>query len=364
MTQKRNYGIDLLRIVATFMVLVLHVLGAGGIVNAIDASSSIYITSWALRMAAYCAVNCYGLISGYVGVRARFRLSNLMLLWLQVSLTGVVLTVSSYFLGAEVTLLDLASSSMPLIYEMFWYFTAYVCVYLLSPFLNQLIEKLDKSNTIMMFVVLTVLFSIIPTFLHIDKFGVNSGYSATWLAVLYLVGGAIRKHYAESKVKKKILLGGYLLAVALTLFTKLGIEYLGFTLYTSDFLMSYNSPTMVMAGVCLLLLFANLDVERFKKPISFFAPFTFGVYIIHSHPVIYNNFIANRFTSFTEMHPVVFVLALLLLVTVIFMACSVMEFLRIKLFMLLHLKELCKFIENKVVVFTKRILKYDRENIG
>ena len=33
---------------------------------------------------AYCAVDCYGLISGYVGVNGKFRPARLLELWLQV----------------------------------------------------------------------------------------------------------------------------------------------------------------------------------------------------------------------------------------------------------------------------------------
>lgn len=33
-TDKRNYGIDLLRLIAMFMVVILHVLGQGGVISA------------------------------------------------------------------------------------------------------------------------------------------------------------------------------------------------------------------------------------------------------------------------------------------------------------------------------------------
>ena len=57
----RNYGIDLLRLVAMFMVVVLHVLGHGGILNA--ATGINYSISMLLRICAYCAVDCYAIIS-------------------------------------------------------------------------------------------------------------------------------------------------------------------------------------------------------------------------------------------------------------------------------------------------------------
>ena len=86
MNQERNYGIDLLRVLATYMVLVLHVMGQGGIVWTIDGSSNNYIVAWLLELLAFCAVNCYALISGYVGLYKKFKLNTTFLYYLSTSL--------------------------------------------------------------------------------------------------------------------------------------------------------------------------------------------------------------------------------------------------------------------------------------
>ena len=71
--RERNYGIDLLRIVSMLMVVVLHVLGQGGVLKTSTPLSIGYSVAWILEIAAYCAVNCYALISGYVGVNSKFK---------------------------------------------------------------------------------------------------------------------------------------------------------------------------------------------------------------------------------------------------------------------------------------------------
>ena len=63
---KRASDIDLFRIIATLLVIVLHVLGKGGILNNAAPDSAAYWTAWFLEICAYCAVNCFALISGYV----------------------------------------------------------------------------------------------------------------------------------------------------------------------------------------------------------------------------------------------------------------------------------------------------------
>lgn len=64
---KRNYGIDMLRLVAMFFVVICHVLGHGGVMK--NATGYNYSVSSLLQIVAYCAVNCYAIISGYVGYK-------------------------------------------------------------------------------------------------------------------------------------------------------------------------------------------------------------------------------------------------------------------------------------------------------
>ena len=64
--QKRNLGIDLLRIFAMLMVVCLHVLGLGDVLEGAEGVPVKHELFWLLEVGSYCAVNCYALISGYV----------------------------------------------------------------------------------------------------------------------------------------------------------------------------------------------------------------------------------------------------------------------------------------------------------
>ena len=66
--REKNYGIDALRVLAMFMVTILHILTQGGILNASGRFTSQYEAGWLLQTMAFCAVNVYALISGYVWV--------------------------------------------------------------------------------------------------------------------------------------------------------------------------------------------------------------------------------------------------------------------------------------------------------
>lgn len=62
---RRNYGIDALRLFSMLLVVTLHVLGHGGVLENLVGKK--YAVCWLLECFSFCAVNCYGIISGYVG---------------------------------------------------------------------------------------------------------------------------------------------------------------------------------------------------------------------------------------------------------------------------------------------------------
>lgn len=346
MNQKRDYGIDLLRIVATYMIIILHILGVGGIIYTIDNSSRVYVMSWGLEFFAYCAVNCYALISGYVGLKSKFRFFNILNLWCQVVVTSGIITLIGWFLGVNIGLRNMLEVFVPVIAKTYWYFTAYVGLFLLTPFLNRLIETLDKKTAKYLLLTLFVLFSVLPIFGDSDMFYVNYGYSAAWLIILYLAGAIIKKFFADTNISRKFWLVMYVAAVLITLISKLGIEYLltkspNF-MYDSNFLMNYNSPTMVLAAVSLLYVFANLKVKKMEKIIRLLAPFTFGIYIIHTHPIVWDYILANRFEGFVNYGPIALVLLVLGTAIFILIICVVLEYIRQKYLLCLKFRTYAK----------------------
>lgn len=72
------------------MVVMLHTLSKSGLLYDTVVGSLKYEASWFIEIFCYCAVDCFVLISGYVGVRCKFKFSRIILLWLQVVFYNVV----------------------------------------------------------------------------------------------------------------------------------------------------------------------------------------------------------------------------------------------------------------------------------
>ena len=121
--QKRNYGIDLLRIVSMIMVVTLHVLGNGWFLDDIDGITPVFGTMWLLEIACYCAVNCYALISGYVGYGKKFKLSGIIQLWIEVVFYLVLFNLIYKMIDpSSVDDTQMFTSLFPVMSDKYWYF--------------------------------------------------------------------------------------------------------------------------------------------------------------------------------------------------------------------------------------------------
>ena len=74
--KKINSGINLFKLFSMFMIAQLHILGMGGIIGA-TAGTAAYYHAFFMQNAAFCAVNCYALASGYLMFGKKIRLSRI-----------------------------------------------------------------------------------------------------------------------------------------------------------------------------------------------------------------------------------------------------------------------------------------------
>ena len=88
----RNYGIDLLRLVSMFMVVILHIFGEGGILSSTQDLSLQGELFWGFEIVCYGAVNIYAIISGYVGFKSKHRYTSRISLCLQLTFYAVMAT--------------------------------------------------------------------------------------------------------------------------------------------------------------------------------------------------------------------------------------------------------------------------------
>ena len=208
------------------------------------------------------------------------------------------------------------------------------------PAFNLVVDSMPPKQLKALVIALFVLFSLLPTLFHSDVFGVNGGYSALWLGVLYLFGAYIKRNgpVPGARAEKYAVL--YLLCVVLTW---------GFRMVIGSYLDIYTSPTMVAAAVCLLILFAGINTTPvIRKMIMIFAPLSFGVYLVHTHPLIWSYVMKNRFAEYAALTSVQLVFAVFAAALMIYLVCSLTDMVRSFIYRLLKIEETADRIERRI----------------
>ena len=334
---KRNYGIDLLRIVSMLMVVILHVLSHGGILDALNGGVSVkYSAVWFLEAASDCAVNCYALISGYVGINSNpsKKYRNIFKLYLNVIFYTVLISAGFRLLVPDSTSWTyVLQSFLPFWFNMYWYYTAYFCLSFFTSYINSLINILDKKKMVTLIVTIMIFFSFIPIIFQKDFYLLKNGYSLLWLTLLYVVGGCLRRLRVATMFKKWQLGLFYVVPVIIAWVVDVILKANNVKGIESGFLIHYISPCILISSIALVLLFAKLDIKKsfIRKTISLFAASSFSVYLIHEHPLI-RKYLLMGSTKFIANFPVVGMIGAILGVSVaIYLVCSGIDFVRVRI---------------------------------
>ncbi len=352
--KEKFYGIELLRILATFYIILLHVIGQGGIASAVGQGRIATAGCSLLLALAYPAVNCYALISGFVGCKSRFKLSRLLLLW--VSVVTVNLAVWGFFRLFAPSLaahFSLSACFKPLINNEYWYVTAYFGLSVLTPALNAAVLNLPKKDFARMLIGFFALFVLLPVIADKDLFWSHSGYSMLWLTLLYVTGAYFRLHIQPAKP------GHVAGAVSLTIYAAISAflavqkqivekqllsENVPNPIYIKNF--SYTSVWIVLSSLALFFFFMRINV---RKPvvcnvISFFSKNSFGIYIFHTHPLVWSALLSGTFSFFAVYSAPVIVLLCLAAALGIFLSCTFAETVRAFLIRITRIEWLIKRI--------------------
>ena len=147
----RNPGIDLFRLIAMYFVVLNHFLTHGGGFRKYN-----QYNRQLMLLHSFTAWNNDGfaLISGIVGYKTN-KYSNLLYLWITVFFysVGIHIYVTKYknFCIRK----NINVEFYLIIFERYWYFTEYFCIYIFLPVINKRIESLTKNE--LKLVVLSIL---------------------------------------------------------------------------------------------------------------------------------------------------------------------------------------------------------------
>ena len=376
---ERQSNMELLRLVAMMMILVMHMdYGAFGLPTAESVENAPMTTFGRIFVEHLClvAVNVYVLISGWFGIRPKMK--SFVRLMLQVAMYSIIITGAFLLLGKTTFKIGYVTD-MLIIGKQYWFVVSYLLLYLVSPILNTFVEHSSKREFQWMLLVFFGFQFVYSWIFGLEEFA--GGYSALSFMGLYLLaryvkiyendndnerrktkdenesshpdgiascstalrtgskfqvwlrrakGSSFKNPFKSFKSLTRFsfskLLALYLFIAAITaLFVFLAYGWKGdsFGDACAGIFAHYNSPFIVVSSLVVLLMFSKLHVQ--SKVINYLSSSAFAVYLIHAHPLLWDEYL-NLFPPIYAKYPnLLGVLLMMLVAVIIFFLCIAID---------------------------------------
>lgn len=363
----RQSNFELLRIIAMFLIVIHHSMYHGTLMvsNATILTKSTPLTISifnALAFGGKMGVYIFVLITGYFMVNSNISLKKLVKLWLPIFFWSVLLTIIIGSVTHCLTLPIIIKCIFPIIFNQYWFMTTYIFMYLLIPIMNVMLKYINTKEE-----VLLVILGLVIIFPGVHIYGTDVNILLVKFCIAYCFGGMIRKHslLKQSWFKR---LGIFLLCFSILvecLFTFV-LTYVGFNLQNLKFI-SYSRLVdqgltifCFLAAIGLFILLGSKKIG-YHRWINMIASTVFGIYLIHDNKMM-ENFLWLDILHMKSMisQPVYVVLYILFICLLIFVVCSLLEYIRKLLFQKLENK-VANYFDQSVNRLIEKTLAY-KEN--
>ncbi|MBO4416446.1 MAG: acyltransferase [Lachnospiraceae bacterium] len=297
-TESREHGLDLLRIICMLLIISFHFSDHGYTkINYSQPMSFSYILLAISRIWGDIGNCCFILISGYFLYTKQFSIKKVFRLWFEVFIYSVFSGCLCFLLGIEEpTFFNVTSMLTPFITKQYWYFSTYIIIYILFPFLNRVINSVSRNQHKYLIFICFVLFSFLP---YIGTDWLNSPSKISIFITLYFCGAYIRKYNISLSLKKSVII--FIGLILLEILSILRMKTLD--PFSSPVLLFYHvteitKPLPIFSAIAMFLIFKQLK-PRSNKLISFLSRSVFGIYLFHIgrlNVLFFSIIFCNRYT--------------------------------------------------------------------
>ena len=336
-TEEKKYGLELLKILSMFYLIIILLLEKGEILASVSEGSTRYMVTWLLRIWCAGTVNIFVILTGFTGWaenEGKKDWPGHLTLWLEVIFYGVLLSLAGKLIFQEtVSSGIIINMCFPLINNIYWIFSLLTGVMVFKPFLDTAIRHMvtDSLKHLMLLLFLSV--SCLSVFS--DPFQIAGGHSLIWFILLYMLGAFIKKTDITRNIRPLQALICIIIFTSAAWLWKLfgaNLEFLNHQI-TGDSIISLSSPLILAASVCHVILFSKLSLsEKTGKFAAFLSSGTFAVYLIGYHPVLCKNLIENRFTAWAVLRNYEIIYKIIGLALIITLCSLIIDKVRLMIF--------------------------------
>lgn len=324
---ERKSGVEILRIVAMFIIVANHFSTHGALRSVANAHVSFLNTLVAqiLACGGKLGVDIFVLISAYFLCTKTVRVSSMVRLWIRCVVWGLILCGVAQLAGLHVGSRMLWMALLPVSCQNYWFVTAYFVMLVLSPFLSVGLRGLGRKRHALLIGVLLFIYAVAPAVTLWSGTRPLFGFSnVTWFVVLFVVGSYVRLHGHGIGISRRTLF--WTLASAL-------LAVLGWILLSHVFHgLRWNAVREMNCPVTLAIALSSLMIAVGAKVgvcgwLNRVAACMFGVYLIHDNPLmrglIWNRLVHASSLVRQDLFPVTALAAILL----VFLSCVFLDYL-------------------------------------
>lgn len=357
MKKERQSNLELLRIIAMLMVVSLHFMGHGGILDNVKVFSNNFFMANLIESFSIYAVNVYVLISAYFMCDSKVTTKKMINIWTQVVFYTLFIYLILLVAGiVDFNLIDAIRSLLPIIFNHYDFVTAYIVLMFLSPFLNKLINSMNKNEFNKLIITLLIFFVFLGIVFPIHL--IVSNYLSPFI-VLYFIAAYI-KRYLQNKLNKKRSLLLYVGSSLLIFFGTIILYVLGLDQLKGN-LLSYRFILVILGSIGLFTLFLNINIQ--SKLINNISALTFGVFLIHENNFIRSFLYSDIFKMDTLYNNNFLILFTIIFIFIVFLTSSLIEYLRRKIFNVLKVDKISFKIINSILNIIKTFYKACKVNL-
>lgn len=282
--KERALNMELLRIIAMGMVLVVHTIGALGQPTLIDFQTFSLEPLGKLCILVPCiiCVNVFILLSGWFEIQ--FSVKKLLGIWFQ-----------AIFWSSISAIIDLAISNRFTIKQVIgifgmdgrlWFLISYTFLFIISPILNTFAKTARRKEFLSVIIFFYIYQTILGWGFKIGGFGL--GLSSLPFIGLYLLAQYVKKHPNKvftltPKYDLLIYIISSLIIVSTIIFFTTKGEYI-------ERMYAYICPLVIISSLYFFLFFTKLKIIKFRKPILYLSSSAFAVYLFHDNEFIVDYF--------------------------------------------------------------------------
>lgn len=285
--RERNIGLDVLRILAMFLITARHYIAYSSVAESIDFFTVNGVLTGVLIGFTRIATNIFILISGYFLVNSTFKWNRIIRIWAETFFYSVLFFIVGLLLNkGDLSLSNMVFAVFPVLSRHYWFSVAYLALVLVSPFLNKMIKTITEKEHRMIVVGGAIIFSAWITFVYFSQGVLTGGNKGLlWCIYLYLIGAYVSLYKEKIKfnaIGKVVAIISFLIMIGYT-FLSAKIPFFEKFKIVDD-----ESIFCLIVSVVAFVLFLNKKInnKKLKDIIIAISKASFGIYLIQENCMI------------------------------------------------------------------------------